>query len=88
SGTGKWGYITKIKNKYKKHKIKGIYSVADEKVMSQKIPFSFDKCGNFHKGLAYFMKEGTVYNIEGYINTNGQVIWQTERKKTPTQKKY
>ena len=88
SGTGKWGYITKIKNKYKKHKIKGIYSVADEKVMSQKIPFSFDKCGNFHKGLAYFMKEGTVYNIEGYINTNGKVIWQTDRKKTPTQKKY
>jgi hypothetical protein len=45
------------------------------------IPFKFSYAGPFHNGLAYFMQEGDGYNIEGYINTKGERVWQTKRYK-------
>ena len=45
------------------------------------IPSSFSECGSFAGGLAYFMNYGTTFDVEGYINKQGKIIWQTKRKK-------
>lgn len=46
----------------------------------QAIPFSYSECGSFDNGLAYFSNKGNAYNVEGYINKNGDIVWQTKRK--------
>lgn len=46
-----------------------------------KIPYKFSECGSFGGGLAYFKNYGSTYDIEGYINKKGNVIWQTRCKK-------
>ena len=45
------------------------------------IPYQFFDCGRFRGPLAYFKKWGSTYDIEGYINKQGKVVWQTEKKK-------
>lgn len=45
------------------------------------IPYQFLDCGSFRGGLAYFKKWGTTYDIEGYINKKGEVVWQTKCEK-------
>ena len=45
------------------------------------IPYQFFDCGSFRGPLAYFKKWGSTYDIEGYINKQGKVVWQTEKKK-------
>ena len=47
----------------------------------QAIPFKFSVCGSFKDGMAYFANEGHAYDVEGYINKNGEMVWQTKRKK-------
>ena len=48
----------------------------------QKIPFIFSKVGSFNKdGLAYAAVHGTGFIKEGYINKNGEFVWETLRKK-------
>lgn len=46
----------------------------------QAIPFNFSECGSFVNGMAYFSNKGRAFNVEGYINMNGDIIWQTKRK--------
>ena len=45
------------------------------------IPYQFSDCGSFIGALAYFKKCGTAYDIEGYINKKGDIVWQTRCKK-------
>lgn len=45
------------------------------------IPYQFSECGLFRGGLAYFKNCGSTYDIEGYINKNGKIVWQTKCKK-------
>ena len=45
------------------------------------IPYQFFDCGSFRGSLAYFKKWGSTYDIEGYINKQGKIVWQTEKKK-------
>lgn len=61
---GKWGFV----------RMEG-----GDSAIVQAIPYSFSECGSFNGGLAYFMNKGTTFDVEGYINRSGQVIWQTKR---------
>lgn len=45
------------------------------------IPYQFSDCGSFRGALAYFKKWGSTYDIEGYINKQGEIVWQTKKKK-------
>ncbi len=45
------------------------------------IPYSFSDCSPFFKGLAYFKNKGVTFNVEGYINKQGEIVWQTNRGK-------
>lgn len=45
------------------------------------IPYQYSDCGSFRGPLAYFKKWGSTYDIEGYINKQGEIVWQTRRKK-------
>ena len=45
------------------------------------IPYQFSDCGSFRGSLAYFKKWGSTYDIEGYINKQGEIVWQTKKKK-------
>lgn len=45
------------------------------------IPYQFSECGSFHGGIAYFKKWGASYDLEGYIDKGGKVVWQTKVKK-------
>lgn len=45
------------------------------------IPYQFSDCGSFRGALAYFKKWGSVYDIEGYINKQGEIVWQTRCRK-------
>ena len=65
SHMGKWGFI----------------SMDADSVLSLSIPYSFSECGSFVGGLAYFKNTGATFDIEGYINKQGKIIWQTKRKK-------
>ena len=65
SHMGKWGFI----------------SMDADSTLSLSIPYSFSECGSFTGGLAYFMNTGATFDIEGYINKQGKIIWQTKRKK-------
>lgn len=65
SHMGKWGFI----------------SMDADSILSLSIPYSFSKCGSFTGGLAYFMNTGATFDIEGYINKQGKIIWKTKRKK-------
>lgn len=47
----------------------------------QAIPFIYSECGSFQHGLAYFSNKGNAYDVEGYINKDGDIVWQTKRKK-------
>lgn len=62
---GKWGFV----------------SMGKDSVLNLSIPYRFSECGSFNGGLAYFMNKGTTFDIEGYINKQGKIIWQTKRKK-------
>lgn len=43
------------------------------------IPFKYDSCGSFYSGfLAKYSMKQSGYNIDGYINRNGEVVWQKE----------
>lgn len=44
------------------------------------IPYQFSDCGSFRGSLAYFKKWGSSYDIEGYINKHGEIVWQTKKK--------
>lgn len=46
------------------------------------IPYQFSDCGSFIGALAYFKKWGSVYDIEGYINKQGDIVWQTICRKS------
>lgn len=61
----KWGFVKK--------------SHTDNSII-QAIPFAYSECGSFHNGLAYFLNKGNAYDTEGYINKQGDVVWQTKRK--------
>ena len=52
-----------------------------DSILSLSIPYSFSECGSFTGGLAYFMNTGVTFDIEGYINKQGKIIWKTKRKK-------
>ena len=65
SHMGKWGFI----------------SMDADSILSLSIPYSFSECGSFTGGLAYFMNTGATFDIEGYINKQGKIIWKTKRKK-------
>ena len=65
SHMGKWGFI----------------SMDTDSALSLSIPYRFSECGSFTRGLAYFMNTGATFDIEGYINKQGKIIWQTKRKK-------
>lgn len=65
SHMGKWGFI----------------SMDTDSALRLSIPYSFSECGSFIGGLAYFMNTGATFDIEGYINKQGKIIWQTKRKK-------
>ena len=65
SHMGKWGFI----------------SMGTDSVLHLCIPYNFSECGSFNNGLAYFMNTGATFDIEGYINKQGEIIWQTKRKK-------
>ena len=65
SHMGKWGFI----------------SMDADSTLNLSIPYSFSECGSFAGGLAYFMNYGTTFDVEGYINKQGKIIWQTKRKK-------
>lgn len=65
SHMGKWGFI----------------SMDADSILSLSIPYSFSECGSFTGGLAYFMNTGVTFDIEGYINKQGKIIWKTKRKK-------
>jgi hypothetical protein len=65
SHMGKWGFI----------------SMDADRVLSLSIPYSYSECGSFTGGLAYFKNIGTTFDLEGYINKQGKIIWQTKRKK-------
>ena len=41
------------------------------------IPYQFDECGSFWGALAYFRNTGSTYDMEGYINKKGNIVWQT-----------
>ena len=45
------------------------------------IPYQFSECGSFNGELAYFKNYGSTYNMEGYINRKGKIIWQTRCNK-------
>ena len=62
---GKWGFVK---------------MEMPDSVISQSIPFSFSECGSFIDGLAYFKNEGSTFDLEGYINKQGKIVWQTKRK--------
>lgn len=47
----------------------------------QAIPFSYSECGDFYNGLAYFSNYGNAFSVEGYIDTDGEIVWQTKRSK-------
>lgn len=49
------------------------------------IPFKFSEISNFQNGLAYAKISGTKYDREGYINSTGEFIWETKRKKWKSQ---
>lgn len=63
---GKWGFV-KID--------------MPDSTITQTIPFGFSECGSFSGGLAYFKNEGATFDLEGYINKQGNIVWQTKRKK-------
>lgn len=65
SHLGEWGFV-KVDTVNKK--------------LTQFIPFKFSECGNFYGELAYFRKKGTVFDVEGYINQKGEIVWQTKLK--------
>lgn len=46
-----------------------------------KIPFRYDDCRSFHNGLAKFKMKNMASIIEGYINKQGDVVWQKETTK-------
>lgn len=52
------------------------------------IPYQFSVCGSFRGSLAYFKKQGSTYDIEGYINKQGDVVWQTKRNRKETNHAY
>lgn len=66
SHLGKWGFV-KMED--------------PDTVLVQTIPYTFSECSSFVGGLAYFMNEGVTFDVEGFINKRGEVIWQTKRKK-------
>ena len=63
---GKWGFVK---------------MQSSDSTIVQAIPFSFSECGSFAGGLAYFMNEGSTFNMEGFVNHQGKIVWQTKRKK-------
>ena len=69
----KWGFVKVVPDK-----------TNDTVYLEDAIPFVYDECGSFKNGLAYFCKRGAAYDIEGYLDYDGKVIWQTERKKKQT----
>ena len=44
------------------------------------IPYQFTDCGSFKGSLAYFNKWGSTFDIEGYINKQGEIVWQTKKE--------
>lgn len=66
SHVGKWGFV-KMEE--------------PDTVLVQAIPYTFSECGSFAGGLAYFMNKGATFDVEGFINKRGEIIWQTRRKK-------
>lgn len=44
------------------------------------IPYQFTDCGSFKGSLAYFKKWGSTFDIEGYINKQGEIVWQTKKE--------
>lgn len=46
------------------------------------IPYKFDECGSFIGALAYFRNTGSTYDMEGYINKDGNIVWQTRVSKS------
>ena len=67
---GKWGFVK---------------METPDSVISQAIPFSFSECGSFSGGLAYFRNEGSTFDVEGFINKQGNIVWQTKRKHNQTE---
>lgn len=65
SHLGKWGFV----------------SMDTDSVLRLSIPYNFSVCDSFKGGLAYFMNTGATFDIEGYINKQGEIIWQTKRNK-------
>ena len=65
SHLGKWGFV-KLEN---------------NSTISQAIPFRFSICGSYTNGLAYFKNKGATFDLEGYINKEGNIVWQTRKKK-------
>lgn len=63
---GKWGFVKKD---------------SSSNAVIQTIPFIFSECGDFYNGLAYFSNHGNAFDVEGYINHEGVVVWQTKRNK-------
>jgi hypothetical protein len=45
------------------------------------IPYQYKECGSFRGALAYFKKRGSTYDVEGYINKKGDIVWQTKCRK-------
>ncbi len=65
---GKWGFVKKD---------------PFNNSIVEAIPFKFSACDDFQGGLAYFSNNGYGYSIEGYIDKEGNIVWQTKRKKIP-----
>lgn len=63
---GKWGFVK---------------MQSPDSTIVQAIPYSFSECGSFHGGLAYFLNEGSTFDMEGFINYQGKIVWQTKRAK-------
>lgn len=57
------------------------YAKIDEAnyTINQVIPCKYSECGRFRRELAYFKKNGATFDVEGLINKQGNVVWQTKR---------
>lgn len=55
-----------------------------DKQFKKVISYSFDDIGHFRGGLAWFTKEGNTFDVLGYINKKGEVVWQTKKAKKNT----
>lgn len=43
------------------------------------IPFKYDSCTSFDNSLAKFYFKQAGYNVNGYINRKGEIVWQKEK---------